>query len=90
MIGGKASAKFAVPTDDGGMVLTLIRLDGQAGVRYPETFHFGFGQASPEQVDEINRRMKADDHDVPPPSRQHGAWTFYYKAPGGFVVEVLS
>ena len=35
-------------------------------------------------------RMKgiADGFDAAPPARSH-AWTFYVKAPGGFVVEVL-
>jgi len=41
-------------------------------------------------VDEINRRLKEDGVDVPPPSRQHGAWTFYFQAPGRFTIEVLS
>ena len=86
----KVSAKFAVLTDDVGMVLTLILLDGQPAVKYPDTFHIGFGHASPAHVDEINRRMKADGHDVPPPSRQHGSWTFYFTAPGGFTIEVLA
>ncbi len=28
-------------------------------------------------------------YDVPAPSRMHGSWTFYFDAPGGFMVEVL-
>jgi lactoylglutathione lyase len=54
-----------------------------------ETFHIGFIQATNEDVDEINRRLREDGYDVEPPSRQHGAWTFYFEAPGGFTVEVL-
>ena len=56
-----------------------------------------FGSANERQiqgyrprVDEINARLKADGYDVPPPSRQHGSWTFYFHAPGGFMIEVLS
>jgi lactoylglutathione lyase len=41
-------------------------------------------------VDAINARLKADGFDVPPPSQQHRSWTFYFPAPGGFVIEVLS
>jgi hypothetical protein len=37
----------------------------------------------------LNRSLKADGFDVPPPSRQHGSWTFYFDAPGGFTIEVL-
>lgn len=25
-----------------------------------------------------------------PPGRAHGAWTFYFRAPGGFVMEVMA
>ncbi|MGW9123749.1 VOC family protein [Paenibacillus chitinolyticus] len=77
---------FAVLSDDNGAVLTLMK---GAEVSYPKTFHIGFIQESEEKVNEINRRLKEDGFDVEPPQRMHG-WTFYVKAPGGFVVEVLS
>jgi catechol-2,3-dioxygenase len=76
--------------DGNGMVLTLTNVDGATEVRYPGAFHIGFIQESPEKVDEINRRLKEDGHEVAAPSRMHGSWTFYFQAPGGFVVEVLS
>ena len=38
----------------------------------------------------LNARLKADGFDVPPPSKQHGSWTFYFTAPGGFMIEVLA
>jgi lactoylglutathione lyase len=50
----------------------------------------GFIQESEEQVNEINRCLKADGFDVPTPSRQHGSWTFYFDAPGGFTIEVMA
>ena len=59
------------------------------GVQYPGNFHIGFIQESEEQVNEINRRLKADGFAVDPPQRSH-AWTFYVQAPGGFMVEVLA
>ena len=67
-------------------------LRGQEGGnrRYPPTFHIGFIQPSAQHVDAINARLKADGFDVPPPSQQHRSWTFYFPAPGGFVIEVLS
>ena len=82
---------LALLSDDNGMVLTLtsMKVGGETEVRYPATFHIGFGQESEERVNEINRRLKEDGYDVPPPSRQHGSWTFYFRAPGGFTVEVL-
>ena len=83
---------LALLSDDDGMVLTLtsMKVGNETEVRYPANFHIGFGQESEERVNEIHRRLKEDGLDVPSPSRQHGAWTFYFQAPGGFTVEVLS
>jgi lactoylglutathione lyase len=78
--------------DDNGLVLTLtsMKLANETEVRYPGIFHIGFGQESEERVNQINQRLKADGFDVPPPSTQHGAWTFFFQAPGGFTIEVGS
>lgn len=76
--------------DDNDMVLTLIRWKRDVEPEYPPNFHIGFIQESEARVDEINQRLKADGYEVPPPSRQHGSWTFYFQAPGGFTVEVLA
>ena len=83
---------LALLSDDGGMVLTLtsMKVANETVVKYPATFHIGFAQESEARVNDINRRLKEDGFDVPPPSRQHGAWTFYFQAPGGFTIEVLS
>jgi lactoylglutathione lyase len=69
---------MAFLSDDNGMVLSLmnVKIGRESEVKYPATFHIGFIQESEEQVDEINRCLKADGFDVPPPSRQHGSWTF--------------
>ena len=74
-------------TDENGMVLSLFR--GKE-VSYPKLFHIGFIQANEAGVNSLNARLKADGYDVPEPSHQHGSWTFYMEAPGGFAVEVLS
>jgi hypothetical protein len=60
-----------------------------ARVRYPSSFHVGFIQPTRERVNEINARLAADCYHVPPPSIQHGSWTFYFTAPGGFTIEVM-
>src|SRR5919107_221626 len=78
--------KFAVLFGDDGLVLTLM---GGAQVSYPETFHIGFIQQSEERVNEINRDLKDAGFDVDPPGKLHGAWTFYFRAPGGILIEVL-
>ena len=83
---------IALLSDDNGMVLTLtsMKVGRESEVKYPATFHIGFAQESEEQVNEINKRLKDDGFEVPPPSRQHGSWTFYFLAPGGFTIEVLA
>jgi len=67
-----------------------MKMDRKSEVKYPDTFHIGFIQDSEEQVNEINRQLKADGFHLPPPSRQHGSWTFYIDAPGGFTIEVMA
>ena len=82
-----ANDSIAVLFDDNGLVLTLMKF-GQAEVKYPGNFHIGFMQESEEQVNAINQRLKDDGFDVKPPRRFHGAWTFYFVAPGEFTIEV--
>jgi lactoylglutathione lyase len=94
--GGNAGIQML--NDDNGMVLTLIkgraddRAEVSAGgqVKYPSSFHIGFIQENQARVNEINALLKADGFDVPPASIQHGSWTFYFTAPGGFTIEVLA
>ena len=80
---------FDVLFDDDDLVLTLIGAGRGNAVSYPKTFHVGFIQPSEQHVDEINRRLLDGGYEVDPPSRQHGSWTFYFTAPGGFTIEVL-
>ncbi|AIE83810.1 VOC family protein [Fimbriimonas ginsengisoli] len=87
--GIRMSSRFAILHDDNGIVLTLIKDYEPGEVKYPSSFHIGFIQESEERVNEINQRLKDDGFDVPSPDRIHGAWTFYFKAPGGFTIEVL-
>jgi lactoylglutathione lyase len=86
---GEGQRNFDVLFDDDDLVLTLIGAGRSKQVSYPKTFHIGFIQPTEADVDEINRRIREDGYDIEPPSRQHGAWTFYFEAPGGFTVEVL-
>ncbi|NLX09881.1 MAG: VOC family protein [Chloroflexi bacterium] len=78
--------KFQLLFDDGGMVITLMKTGRD--VKYPATFHIGFGQESEDQVNAVYQRLIDDGFEVEPPQRSH-AWTFYVLAPGGFTVEVL-
>ena len=87
--GKPGNETIAFLRDDNGLVLTLTNIDRAAEVKYPGAFHIGFIQESREKVDEINRRLKEDGLAVDPPQKLHGSWTFYFRAPGGFVIEVL-
>jgi len=75
-------------SDDDGMLLALFRSNGTE-LKYPAGFHVGFIQDTKEQVNQINQRLRDDGYQVPKPARLHGSWTFYFQAPGGFLVEVL-
>ncbi|RYX85256.1 VOC family protein [bacterium] len=85
---GPISDRIALMFDDNDMVLTLMS-EGDKEVNYPSSFHIGFIQPSEEKVNELNQRLKDDGFDVKPPRRFHGSWTFYFKAPGGVLIEVL-
>jgi lactoylglutathione lyase len=91
MVDGGGNNNIGFLRDEHGMVLTLtsMKVGHEVEVKYPATFHIGFIQESRDRVDEINQRLRDDGFDVPPPSRQHGSWTFYFLAPGGFTIEVL-
>ena len=83
------SDALVVLVDESGFVLTLNNFDKAGEVVYPGAFHVGFRQDSREQVDALYQRLKADGFDLKPPHEFHGAWTFYFRAPGGFLVEVF-
>jgi lactoylglutathione lyase len=80
---------IAVMIDESGFILTLSNFEKATEVEYPGAFHIGFGQDSPKQVDEMYERLTAAGFDAKAPHEFHGAWTFYFRAPGGFVVEVF-
>ncbi len=84
----KGRDALAVLVDESGFVFTLSNFEKTTEVEYPGAFHIGFMQESRERVNEIHDRLKTDGFDVGAPKEFHGAWTFYFRAPGNFVVEV--
>lgn len=68
-----------------GFLLSMFRA---REVSYPRSFHIGFLQDTPEEVHAIHARLSAGGFQVPPLHEDHGRLTFYFDAPGGFVVEV--
>jgi lactoylglutathione lyase len=87
-IAARGRDALAVLVDESGFVFTLNNFEKTTQVEYPGAFHIGFMQESREQVNAIHERLKAGGFDVEPPKEFHGAWTFYFRAPGDFVVEV--
>jgi catechol 2,3-dioxygenase-like lactoylglutathione lyase family enzyme len=85
---------LAVLRDEQGMLLVLNDFAKKRGdFAYPEDsdiHHIGFIQDSREEVDAMNARLRADGWDAPEPRDYHGAWTFYFKAKGGYFVEVAT
>lgn len=88
-LAGGGRGALAVLADESGFILTLNNFEKATEVEYPGAFHVGFMQESDERVDAMYERLKADGFESDPPREFHGAWTFYLRAPGGFLVEVL-
>jgi catechol 2,3-dioxygenase-like lactoylglutathione lyase family enzyme len=84
LAGAPQSDTFVVLVDESRFVLSLNNFDEAEEVPYPGAFHVGFRQDSREQVDALYQRLKAGGFDMKPPHEFHGAWTCYFRAPGGF------
>lgn len=88
----KRGDAIAVLRDEYGMVLVLNDFARKRDTfAYPEdsdVHHIGFLQLGREQVDALNARLRADGWEVPYPRIYHGCWTFYFKAKGGYYIEV--
>lgn len=85
----KGADTFVALVDDGGMVLAISNFEGVDAVAYPKWFHVGFMQVEDAKVDAIHQRLRTDGVEVGERKNMHGAWTFYFTAPGGFTVEVF-
>ena len=87
-LGAANSETIVAMTDEGGSIITLSNFKKSEAVVYPGAFHVGFMQPTREAVDAIHARLAGDGIKVGPRKEFHGAWTFYFDAPGGFTVEV--
>ena len=85
----KGNNALVILRDDNGLMLALSNFDKAIEVTYPEHFHIGFIQVSSQAVDEIYQRLTEAGFVIDAPRRFHGSWTFYVRAPGGFLLEVL-
>lgn len=85
---GALGDTIALLTDENDSLIAVSNFNKSEAIAYPATFHVGFMQDSREAVDAIHARLAGDGIKVGPCKEFHGAWTFYFKAPGGFMVEV--
>ncbi len=85
--GFPAQDRMAFVTDEAGTLVSLFKV---TDVTYPKIFHIGFMRPTAREVDEIHARLAAGGFDPGRPRSEHGRYTFYFQAPGGFTVEVNS
>lgn len=81
------NSKMAFVLDDNASLITIFKSDD---VIYPKIFHIGFMQDTVEQVHAIHERITADGYTPEDIREEFGRLTFYFNAPGGFMVEVNS
>lgn len=78
---------FTALNDDDGLLFNLIKDENAS---YPDTFHIGFPQEDEESVDKIYEMLKKDGFEVWEPALAHGSYTFYFKSPGEFTIEIYT
>ncbi|GBQ63677.1 hypothetical protein AA103196_0661 [Ameyamaea chiangmaiensis NBRC 103196] len=86
--------KMTIMQDDDGLVLIINHFDNKLeGFDYPaqlDILHIGFIQMSRDAVDALYQRLIGDGWNVQPPHETHGAWAFYFRAKGGYFIEVTT
>ena len=83
--GFPSNPKMAFLLDDADALVSLFKV-GDA--TYPKIFHIGFTRPAVADVLAIHAQLTAGGFDPEQPREEHGRFTFYFKAPGGFTVEV--
>lgn len=76
---------MAFLNDDSGNLISLFKVKDAT---YPKIFHIGFMQQSRQQVLDIHAGLQAAGFEPQEPRDEHGRFTFYFQAPGGFTIEV--
>jgi catechol 2,3-dioxygenase-like lactoylglutathione lyase family enzyme len=74
--------------DESGLMLVLSRLQRDGAQAFPATFHIGFHLENEEAVRALHARLRVAGHAHDGPAYQHGAYAFYFMAPGEILVEV--
>jgi catechol-2,3-dioxygenase len=87
------AGKFSVLRNPEGFLLTLMHDKNMTAEHgYPGIFHVGFLQSTQQAVDKMHQALLAAHYEAPTPGTlERGGpptYGFYYKAPGGVLVEV--
>jgi catechol 2,3-dioxygenase-like lactoylglutathione lyase family enzyme len=83
--GTPLNQRMAFLMDDAGALLALFKVEDAV---YPKIFHIGFLQKSAADVARIHAKLLAAGFAPGPAHEDHGRFTFYFQAPGGFTIEV--
>lgn len=81
------TAKMGFLLDDDGSLITLFKTSDAV---YPKLFHIGFMQGNVEKVYSIHEKLTAGGFEPEEVREEHGRMTFYFRAPGNFMIEVNS
>ncbi len=81
--------KIVVALDENDCIVALSNFSKSESYSYPAAFHVGFNLPSREAVDAMHERLTIGGYEPGKRIEFHQAWTFYIKAPGGFLVEVF-
>lgn len=87
--GPPTTTKIVVAVDESDSIIALSNFSNSDSYSYPAAFHVGFNLPSRADVDAIHEQLTTDGYKVGRRTEFHGAWTFYFDAPGGFIIEVL-
>ncbi len=82
---GPCDDRMAFLLDDDDAVVSVFRVKDAT---YPKIFHIGFIQDDVGKVTDIHEKLTAGGFAPEAPRDEQGRFTFYFKAPGGFTVEV--
>ncbi len=83
--GTPVNERMAFLLDDSDALITMFKVKDAT---YPKIFHIGFIQDSVEQVTAMHERLTAGGFEPENVREEHGRMTFYFQAPGGFMIEV--
>lgn len=82
---------LSILRDESDMVLVLSRLQRRGAQDYPAGFHIGFHLDDEAAVSVLHARIVGEAGlAAAVPTMQRGAFSFYFTAPGGVLVEVAA